>query len=320
MTKPAQMLPIKNSHLYKLSSKTKLATLLGCSTQFLHNFRSSSRQYKIFTLPKPNSKERRQVEDPKDFIKDIHRRLKNLLSVIEVPNYLKSGIKRKSHIDNAKTHISANYCVVMDLHGFYRSGRKTFLREMFKTTFKIVDDIAWLLADIATIPQKRKDGIESYFPTGSPFSQIIIFWCYKKTFDDIDAICETHGITFSLYVDDMTFSSPHKIPKSFNKLIEKRIESVKLKLNVNKTSRYGKNDTKIITGCAIKDNNIFVKNKKRQDIIDALQKTDVDAMSIKDIRSTLGKITSQQQIEPDFMDCTKRKLLAKLRALKPQHQ
>ena len=39
-------------------------------------------------------------------------------------------------------------------------------------------------------------------------------------------------------------------------------------------------------------------------------------MSIVDIRPTLGKITSQQQVEAGFMNYSKRKLLARQRAVK----
>jgi len=209
--KSTKRIPLINSPLYKLSSKSDLAKLLGVRTQILHKFQNSVRQYKRFTLPKPDSRERRPVEEPKSFIKGIHKKLKLILATIEVPDYLKSGVKGKSHIDNVKTHKDANYCVTMDLQHFYQTGRKTFLYQCFKEIFLIVNDIAWLLADLATIPETNNSK-ESYFPTGSPLSQIAIFWCYKKTFDDIDKICKQRGIIFSLYVDDMTFSSQRKIP------------------------------------------------------------------------------------------------------------
>jgi hypothetical protein len=229
--------------------------MLGCRISLLHNFRSSKGQYKLFTLPKAGSKDRRPVEDPKKHLKDIHGRLKNLLCGIEVPDYLKSGVKGKSHINNAKAHLGHDHCITMDLKGFYQTGRKTFLQYMFKSTFKMLEDIAWLLADIATI---NKNGPDSYFPTGSPLSQILIFWCYRQTFDDIDVLCKSKGITFSLYVDDMTFSSNRKIPKSFIAEIKRRIEYVKLSINDGKTKVYGANKAKIITGCAVTKNGLQV--------------------------------------------------------------
>lgn len=316
MANPAQRIPLKNSPLYKLSSKVKLAKLLGCPTQFIHKYKSTRGQYKLFTLPKPGTKERRPVEEPKEFIKKIHGRLKGWLCAIEVPEYLKSGVKGKSHIDNAKTHTDSDFCVTMDLHHFYQMGQKMFLCHMFQTTFLMPNDIALFLSDIATIPQKKKDGTDSYFPTGSPLSQILIFWCYKQLFDDIDVLCRERGITFSLYVDDMTFSSKRKIPKSFENLIKKRIESVKLELNEKKTKRYDKHETKIVTGCAIKDKRLSVRNKKRHDVVNTLNKLEIDKMSVQDIRPTLGKITSQQQIEPKIFDHTKRQLLARQKAIK----
>lgn len=304
---------ITKSPLYKLSSKSKLAKILGCNTQFLHNFRSSTKQYKLFSLPKPENKEKRPVEDPKPYIKNIHSRLKQLMAIIEVPDYLKSGVKGKSHIDNAKVHLGHPYCVTLDIKGFFQAGRKTFLYHMFRTTFKMVDDIAWVLADILTI---NKGGADSYFPTGSPSSQLLIFWCYKQTFDDIENFCASNGITFSLYVDDMTFSSGRPIPKSFIKRIKNRLEHIKLCINVNKTKFYGAHDAKVITGCAITKNGLQVKNKKRHDIIKLIKYSDINNMSALEIRPVLGKITSQQQITPGFMTPTRQKLLTRQRLLK----
>lgn len=300
---------ITDCPLYKLSSKSKLARLLGCKTQFLHNFRSSKGQYSLFTLPKKHdSKERRPIEDPKPYIKAMHNRLKNLLSPVELPGYLNSGRKGKSHIDNAKAHIGHPFCVTLDIKSFYQSGRKTFLYHMFRSTFQMSDDIAWLLADLVTINKEQKD---SYFPTGSPISQLMIFWCYKQTFDEIDAFCRSKNITFSLYVDDMTFSSEHPISKSTIKHIIKRLKHVHLDINDGKTEFYNPNQAKLITGCALTKSGLQVRNKKRLDIIKSIKNSDINKMSASEIRPILGKITSQQQVTAGFMNPTKQKLLAR---------
>ena len=44
-------------------------------------------------------------------------------------------------------------------------------------------------------------------PTGSPASQAVAYFAYAKMFEEIEDLARTYGCTFTLYVDDMTFSS-----------------------------------------------------------------------------------------------------------------
>lgn len=308
MTKKTEKILLEQSPLYNLSSKAKLAHLLGCRTQFLHNFRNSRRQYNIFKIKKTNGTGKRPVEDPNVFLKSIHSKFKSLISEIQTPEYLHSGIKGKSHITNARSHIDAKYCVKLDLQSFYQTATKTFLSYMFRTVFQMPDDIAYCMSDIATIPYKPSDEHNSYFSTGSPLSQILIFWCYKSTFDYIDRLAREKGIIFTLYVDDITFSSNRPIPQRFIKTIEKRLKKVGLHLNNKKTKWYYPKDFKIVTGCAIKNGAMKAKNCKREEIVIKLKQ---DNNSCQKIASIVGKIASQQQIEPNIMNASKQQLISK---------
>jgi hypothetical protein len=312
MTKKIEKIPLEQSPLYNLSSKAKLAHLLGCRTQFLHNFRNSRRQYNIFKIKKTNGTGKRPVEDPNIFLKRLHSKFKNLITEIQTPDYLHSGTKGKSHITNAQSHIEAKYCVTLDLKSFYQNARKTFLRYMFHTVFQMPDDIAYCVADIATIPYRPSDEHNSYFSTGSPLSQILIFWCYKGTFDYTDRLARKKGIIFTLYVDDMTFSSNTPIPQNFINSVEKRLEKVGLRLNKEKTKKYTPKEFKIITGCAIKNGTMKAKNCKREEIIVKLKQND---NSFRTIASIVGKIASQQQIEPNILNASKQQLIARRKKL-----
>ena len=305
---------LKNSLFYKLSSKSKLAKLLGCKTKFLHTFRNSRENYKIYETTKKNDPtKKRPVEEPKEKLKTLHKKIKKILDRLQYPDYLQSGVKGKSYIDNAKKHCSSSsyHTVTMDLAGFYQHGRKSFLASILKKDFLILDDIAWLLADIMTVPSEN--GKESYFPTGSPISQLVIYLTYKKTFDDIAELAKEKGIIFTLYVDDMTFSSPHKISNSFIKTIKQRLENVQLEINTKKTRHYKPWMSKIITGCIVKNNKILVRNTKRKEIIDTLSSNLTDDEKVR----LIGKISAQQQIQPNIFNCTKKKLQQELLAKNP---
>ena len=294
-----------NNPFYNLSSKKRLSVLLGCSVSFLHKFKNSRNNYITYTTTKKsNPTKTRPIEEPKNNLKNIHKKIKTIFDKINYPEYLHSGRKRHSYITNAKYHCSNQpiYCVTMDLASFYQKGKKTFLANSLINDFLMAKDIAWLLSDIMTIP--NIDNTESYFPTGSPISQLAIYFAYKKTFDDIFNFSKIRGIKFSLYVDDLTFSSTKKISKSFVKSIIKRFEHIGLEVNHEKTKYFSKNSPKIITGCVVKKTNIFSRNSKKKEILDLLQNSSTELENKK----IFGKILAQQQIEPLFFETTKIKI------------
>ena len=122
-------------------------------------------------------------------------------------------------------------------------------------------------------------------------------------------------MVFTLYVDDMTFSSNTSISQSFIKFVEKRLEKVGLHLNKDKTKWYGPKDFKIITGCAVKNGTIKAKNCKREEIITKLKQND---NSPKGIASMVGKIAAQQQVEPNVLNASKQQLVSKRKKSKKQ--
>ena len=113
-------------------------------------------------------------------------------------------------------------------------------------------------------------------------------------------------------MDDITFSSNRPIPQSFIKTIEKRLEKVGLHLNNKKTKWYYPKDFKIVTGCAIKNGTMKAKNCKREEIVVKLKQND---NSCQTIASIVGKIASQQQIEPNILNASKQQLIARRKKL-----
>ena len=68
--------------------------------------------------------------------------------------------------------------------------------------------------------------------------------------------------------------------------------------------------SKIITGCIVKNNKILVRNTKRKEIIDTLSSNLTDDEKVR----LIGKISAQQQIQPNIFNCTKKKLQQELLA------
>lgn len=89
-------------------------------------------------------------------------------------------------------------------------------------------------------------------PTGTPTSQLVAYWAYRDAFMQIDAIARKHGCIFSLYVDDMTFSSPQKIPiETLLQELSNVLRPVGHRIKYSKIMYYQKGMAKLITGAII---------------------------------------------------------------------
>ena len=99
---------LKNSFLYKIGNKTKLAKHLGIPRKELLNLCNDD-LYKVYDEPKHNGTGTRTIEAPAKQLKSIQRKLNKEFQKIETPSYLFSGIKGKSFIDNALVHVQNKY-------------------------------------------------------------------------------------------------------------------------------------------------------------------------------------------------------------------
>ena len=177
---------------------------------------------------------------------------------------------------------------------FYPSCKRDYVYRMFRYTFRMPSDLAIILTTLVTY----NGGI----PTGAPTSQMIAYWAYRDTFIRMNEIALEYNTKFSLYVDDMVFSSKSTISKRMILEIKKELQKCGMNLKDNKTRKYGGKDYKLITGVVYDKNGVLkIPNRLREDIIDGYNeiKKMKDTCSETDKKSLLGKIYSARQIEPD---------------------
>lgn len=293
MSQKIKYLPVSRSKLYRLGTRRDLASMLGGSVQVIEKL-TSDENYKEWTK-KTVGKKDRLIEEPLPILSGVLSRLHQFLAKVETPDYLMSGKKKIKPRDNAEIHSNNSYMVNVDIQAFYQSTKREFVYSAFRDAFGQANDVASLLADLVTY--------EGHIPTGTATSQLVAFWAYKKSFDRIDTLCKQKGITMSIWVDDITFSSRNPFPNSWVKDIQKIMTEVDLFLKPSKTKRYGSKEYKTATGSAISpDGNILVKNEKRIEILNLLGKRRVEQLNLAEIRTLMGKLTSQRQNENDFFN------------------
>jgi len=288
--------PINNSCLFRLRSKKKLATILNVDEKLMrnNNYREII-QYSIFQNDKG-----RWIYNPAYELKALQKQLLKYFSRISTPSYLKSGKKGVSYIDNAKSHLYNDYIVTADISGFYSNCRRKNVYEMFINKFEMERDISGIITDIVCY--------ENFIPTGSPTSQMVAYFTYSDAFDSIENISNASNIAFSLYVDDMTFSSKNLISKKYIHEIDTIIRKKGLKLKNSKTKYFFKNDNALITG-AVKDSssNLRVPNKLRLSIIKSyIEYQKASSVEKSKLFNELnGKIRAARIIEADIFPSLK---------------
>lgn len=147
----------------------------------------------------------------------LHKRLMKLFNV-EIPIYLKSGVKKQSHITNVKLHESSNFFLLIDVKRFYPSITKSKIKKQLIITYQQSSNVAEFISNLVSVPQKKVDNKRALV-TGSPLSQYFAFIVNKKMFDELNKISLEENIKFSVYVDDMTFSSKQIISYKFHQKV-----------------------------------------------------------------------------------------------------
>lgn len=290
--------PLNQCALYKCNSKRKLENRLTIELGQLKLI-DSIIKYSHFEIDKKDSTEKRQITAPKYILKRVQRRILNLIQYIERPEWVIAGTKDKCYIDNGKFHLNSNYALTIDIKKFYENCQREYVYRFFRDKMLTSPDVAKILTDIVTY--------EGGIPTGCPTSQLIAYYAYEDMFANIKNIADNHGCLFSLYVDDMTFSSEKLFNKDeLTRQIDIELRRYKHKPKYKKVKYYSKNDPKPITGTIVtKDNTLVVPNKLQEKVykgfqgIKNLDDNDNSEESIREIYALQGRIQASKNIEGD---------------------
>tara|TARA_B100002003_G_scaffold182562_1_gene170807 strand:- start:1732 stop:2691 length:960 start_codon:yes stop_codon:yes gene_type:complete len=288
--------PINQSPLYKLSNHKRLAKILTVQPATLKKL--VARGDANYKFGKVGGDESREIEIPKSQLLRVHRRLNSLLNRIEKPDYLMSGVRGRSHVDNAKRH-SGKYAVAkVDIKKFYPSTSKSIVSRGLRKTFRCSEDIAETLAALSTV--------KGYVPTGSPLSQSISFIVNLSVFNHINTYARARGLTFTLYVDDLTFSGK-KVPKNLVSYVQSYLKKSRGYAS-HKVRRYNAETEKVITGVVLEGNVAKVKRTQKKVITDLYRRIPyysepvrrLEPATIKFFQRIIGHLFSAGEISPGY--------------------
>lgn len=193
-----------------------LAELLGWKKQQLEALIRDRERY-VKREAKQIGTKLRNLAVPVGKLRTIHERLKFHLNKIKQPDYLFSPRKGRGQRDNAEHHAGQNQFLSLDIKQFYPSTTDEHIFRWAHHTAGLRTDVAGMFTKLVAIDGKM--------PFGSPVSPVLTTHVHRRMFDDIYAICRSHRLKMSVWVDDLTISGafvPGELVEQIRSVIRKR--------------------------------------------------------------------------------------------------
>ena len=251
---PPKRYALDQSPLFRLRGKGQLEKVLGLSWDQTTAL-ISGQHYRVWESMRGSKP--REIQQPLGHLQELHRRIGQLLSRIELPDYVYS-CKGRSYADNARVHLDQVPLIKTDIHHFYPSTSRAMVYRMFRDRFQCAPDIAGHLADLCCYRQE-------HVPTGSPLSGALAFFAAKPMFDKIEKLAEQEGCRMTLYVDDVTVSGSLATKRLLGS-VRQVVHEHGLKTKQKKSKTYSANAPKAVTGAIVASDGLRLPNKRHRKI------------------------------------------------------
>ena len=248
--------PLHQSPLFKMRGKGQFEKIIGVRWGAVLKL-LRAKNYRVWT----NSKGR-VIQQPLGWLATVHGRIAELLSHIELPDYVFSK-KGRSYAGNARQHVGTVPVIKTDIHKFYPSVTWNMVYRLFVRDFQCAEDIAHRLADICCFRQE-------HIPTGSPVSGRVTFFAARHMFDAIDAMAIERECKMTAYVDDITVSG-QGATKRFLGEIRKLVSRNGLNTKQRKSRTYAPTAVKTVTGAIVAGDALRLPNKRHLKIWETKQ-------------------------------------------------
>jgi RNA-directed DNA polymerase len=202
---------IKHLAFYLRSSEQELLYIINNIDKYYYAKRQPKTKYGEPQRDARNNIKYRDLCPSKYPLKRIQQRINLLLQQIELPNYAYGSVKGSNHILNARGHLANKYFFSVDLKNFFpyithRQVFRMFLRNKFSPT------VSRILTQLTTYG--------GGLPQGAPTSPVISNLVFVETGQKLLDVIKDYHITFTSFLDDLTFSSKNDFKQITPQLLE----------------------------------------------------------------------------------------------------
>lgn len=293
----------KQVNLYGISTLSELAQALKIPEENL--IEETQKGYRSYFVQGKTKK--RLIEEPNMILKDILKDLKKLLvKMFDCPEYNKCWSGGNNY-QNAQAHAGQHAFVTTDISSFFTNSKACYVRKFFKEKLKISGESLEMLVQMCTY--------RGHIPTGAPTSSILAFLAHKDLFDKIAQHMDKKGITFTLYVDDITLSAKHGITGKEIQFIKSVLKKHKLEIKLEKTKFFNFKKAMITGFYLTQDGEISVPDGVGHKVVSLLREKPLEDMNKKELRRVIGLINYCQTANKRSFSATKRNAIKALKRL-----
>lgn len=239
-----------------ITSLEELARFLGFSLFEMKHMNPES-SYRSFQKPKPESDEKRLIEFPAGRLKDLLDILANALQWLyrehktdAAYGYVRSSghdPDKRNILTHATRHLGCNYLFNVDFDNFFYQVDTEKVNDIFrdKEMFLFYPETEDFLTKIVTLHKR--------LPMGSPTSPVLSNFATINLDLELLDYTRNNQITYTRYVDDLSFSSMKPINEKHYDQIQGIIKSNKFVTDPLKIKWFGQDEPKEITGLLVTD-------------------------------------------------------------------
>ena len=284
---------------------------LGISAKTLYAVSNNlSKHYRKAKLPKKNGGFR-NLSVPDEVLKSIQKRIAEVLLIhMPVSRYAKAYRFGSSTLRNAKHHVGKQVVLKLDILHFFDSIRystvkdKVFPEEIYAEPLRI----------LLTMLCYHKDALPQGAPSSPAITNIILY-----EFDEqLGQWCREHGIAYTRYCDDMTFSGDFE-PSEAIRYVRLELKKMGFLLNEQKTRIQRPGQQQTVTGIVVNEKLSIpadYRRKLRQElyycrkfgILEHMQKIGLEIPEDTYRMQLLGKVNYVLQVhhnDKDMLDARK---------------
>ncbi|MDP4536989.1 retron St85 family RNA-directed DNA polymerase [Alkalimonas collagenimarina] len=298
-----------------MSIVTALAKKLNKSEYEVSSFLlDAPKKYKVYSIPK-RKHGHRVIAQPSKELKSYQRAFIELSSSsFPIHDSAKAYIKGIGIRENALLHSKNSYLLKMDFENFFNSINKELFWRVWDSVVRkpLSDSERRNIDKIIFWQPNKKNRKKLVLSIGAPSSPMISNFCMYE-FDSLIAdLCFEHGINYSRYADDITFSTNVKdvlfdIPKIVQSVLKKCF-GMRMTINHSKTAFSSRAHNRHVTGVTISNDGQLSLGRKRKRYIKHLVYQYLQGnLDLSDINYLKGIISFANHIESGFLQSLKNK-------------
>lgn len=274
---------------------------------------SAPNKYKIYSIPKRTSGKRIIAHPSKELKAYQWALLTKFESTFEVHENAYAYKKGISIKDNAGRHKNSPYLLKLDFNNFFHSISPEMLHEAILSQGVCpLDDDKFLLTQLLFCRMGKKSDGKLVLSIGAPTSPIVSNVVMNSFDHSVTNMCDAHGIVYTRYADDLTFSTKKKeilfaIPKAIKKFLQDEFGG-RITINDAKTVYSSKAHNRHVTGITITNNGKISVGRKRKKYLSSLVHKYVEGdLEKEDILHLKGLFSFILDVEPEILVRMKRK-------------